>query len=169
MKRLMVFAFIVMPTVLVGCSAIYGVTHDYDSNIDFANLEIYDWAPIKMNTGEDTMTLKRIQDVVNKNLQSKGYRQSSTSPDFIIVIFFETRQRLAEVDPFDAAFSPYTAPPARYYEEGNLVLDFIDPDNNHLIWRGSASTDVSEIQTSEQIEQTTSATVEKILKKFPPQ
>jgi hypothetical protein len=169
MKGLMVFALIVMPTVLLGYSPIYGVTHEYDSNIDFAKFEIYDWLPVKSKTGEDTMTIRRIQDVVNKNLQSKGYRQSSTSPDFIIVIFFETRQRLAEVDPFSAAYSPYTAPPARYYEEGNLVLDFIDPDDKHLIWRGSAGTDVSQIRAPEQIEKTSSAAVEKILNKFPPQ
>jgi hypothetical protein len=169
MKGLLVFAFIVMPTVLAGCSAIYGVTYDYDSNIDFAHLETYDWVPVKMKTGADTMTIKRIQDAVNKNLQSKGYRQSSTNPDFIIVTFFGTRQRLAEADPYRAAYSPYTAPPARYYEEGNLVLDFIDPDDKHLIWRGSASTDVSEIKTPEQVEKMNSAAVEKILKKFPPQ
>jgi len=169
MKGLSVFALIVMLTVLAGCSPIYGVAYDYDSNIDFANLETYDWVPIKLKVGADTITIKYIQNAVNKNLQSKGYWQSSTGPDFIVVTFYGTRQRLAEVpDPYTAAYSPYTAPPARYYEEGNLVLDFVDPDDKHLIWRGSASADLSGIKTPKQIEKTIDAAVEKILKKFPP-
>jgi hypothetical protein len=170
MKWFWVFVFFVMLTVLAGCSSIYGVAYDYDSNIDFANLETYDWVPVKMKAGADTITVKHIRNAVNKNLQSKGYWQSSTGLDFIVVTFFKTRQRLAEVpDPYLAAYSPYTAPPPRYYQEGNLVLDFVDPDDQHLIWRGSASADVSDLKTSEQIEKTINAAVEKILKKFPPQ
>jgi hypothetical protein len=169
-EGLLVFVFIVLPAVLAGCSSIYGVTYDYDRNINFALLETYNWVPIKMKAGADTMNIKRIQSAVNKNLQSKGYGQSSTSPDFIIVAVFGNQQRLAEApDPYVAAYSPYTAPPVRYYEEGNLVLDFVDPDDKHLLWRGSASADLSEIKTPEQIEKTINAAVEKILKNYPPQ
>jgi len=170
LKRLLVFVFMVMPIVLAGCSVIYDVTYDYDRNIDFGHLETYDWAPVKMKAGADTMNIKRIQRAVNNNLQSKGYRQSSTSPDFMIVILFGSRQRLAEApDPYMAAYSPYTTPPARFYEEGNLELDFVDADDKHLLWRGSASADLSEINTAEQIEKLINAAVEKIFKNFPPQ
>jgi len=169
MKGLLVFAFIVMLTDLAGCSAIYGVKDDYDSSFNLAQLETYDWVPIKTQAGADTITIKRIQNAVNKNLQSKGYSQSSTSPDFTIATHFGTRQRSAGApDPYTAAYSPYTAPPARYYEESNLVLEFVE-DNKHLIWRGSASADLSGIRTPEEIEKTINAAVEKILKKFPPQ
>lgn len=170
MKSLLVFALIVMLTVLASCSTIYDVAYDYDSNINFSYLKTYDWLLMKMKAGEDTLTIKRIQNAASKNLLSKGYMQSSTSPDFLIAAIFETRQRSAETpDPYAAAFSPYTTPPARYYQEGNFVLEFVDPDDKQLIWRGSARTDLSGIKTPEQIENNINAAVEKILKKFPPQ
>ena len=170
MKSLLVFVFIFTLTLMVSCSTIYDVTYDYDRNINFANLETYDWVPVKMKAGADTIMIKLIQNAVNKNLQGKGYRQSSTGPDFIVVAFFETRQRVADMpDPYTAAYSPYTAPPPRYYEEGNLALDFVDPGDQQLIWHGSANADLSEIKRSEQIGKTINAAVEKILKKFPPQ
>ena len=170
MKSLLVFAFMVMLTVLTSCSTIYDVTYDYDNHINFSHLETFDWLLIKMKAGEDTITIKRIQNAANKNLLNKGYRQSSSSPDFIIVTIFETRQRSAEApDPYATAFSPYTTPPPRYYQEGNVVLDFVDPEDKQLIWRGSARADLSEIKTPEQIEKTINAAVDKILKKFPPQ
>lgn len=170
MKSLWVFALIAMLAVLASCSTIYDVAYDYDSNINFSYLKTYDWLLVKMKAGEDTLTSKRFQNAVDKYLLNKGYSQSSTSPDFFIVTIFETRQRSAETpDPYAAAFSPYTAPPARYYQEGNFVLDFVDPDDKQLIWRGSARADLSEIKTQEQIEKTVNAAVEKILEKFPPQ
>lgn len=169
-EGLLVFIFVLMPTVLVGCSSIYGVTYDYDRNINFAHLETYDWIPIKMKAGADTMNIKRIQSAVNKNLQSKGYGQSSTNPDFIIVAFFGNQQRLAEApDPYMAAYSPYTVPPARHYKECSLVLDLVDADDKHLLWRGSASADLSGIKTPEQIEKTIDAVIETVMKNFPPE
>ena len=170
MKGLLVLAFMVMLSVLAGCSAIYGVNYEYDNGFNFRQLEAYDWDPVKIEAEQDNLTIKRIQNAVNKNLQSKGYIQSSTSPDFIIATHVGTQQRLAGApDPYMAAYGPYTAPPPQYYEERNFVLDFVDPDNKYLIWRGSARADVTGISTPEAMEKTINAAVEKILKRFPPQ
>ena len=169
-EGLLVLILIIISAVLAGCSNIYGVTHNYDGDINFAQLETYDWAPVIMQTEADSTTIKRIQRSVNKNMQAKGYRQSSISPDFTIVTVFGNQQRLAEApDPYMAAYSPYTAPPARHYKECSLVQDLVDADDKYLLWRGSASADLSGIKTPEQIEKTIDAAIEKVMKNFPPE
>ena len=170
MKSILVFALMVILTALTSCSTTYDVTYDYDNQIHFAHLKTYDWRIINMKAGGDTIIIKRIRNAANKNLFNKGYRQSSTSPNFIIVTHFKTRQRSADTpDPYAAAFSPYTTPPPRYYREGKIVLDFVEPEDKQLIWRGSSKVDLSEIKTPEQTENAINTAVDEILQKFPPQ
>ena len=168
MKARLVSALVVMLTAIVGCSGIYGVNYDEDSSFDFQQLKTFDWGPVDKDDGTDAPTLQHIQSAVDKKLQSKGYRQSRTSPDFILTAHVENRQRLAGTpDPYQAAFGPYTAPPAQYHDEAYLELKIVSADDRHLIWRGSASASLYGIKTPEQLETTVNAAVQKILRDFP--
>ena len=171
MRILSAISVLCFLAVSAGCSAIYDVSFDYDDRYRFKQLETYDWVLIETNDNVDTITVQRIKDAVNSNLESKGFRLKDSNPDFVIATHVGSRQRLAGApDPYMAAYGPYwSAPPPRHYEEGKLVLDFVDPANNQLIWRGSAKADVSGIRKPEQIEKIVNEAVEAILMKFPPQ
>jgi hypothetical protein len=55
-----------------------------------------------------------------------------------------------------------------HYQEGTLILDFVDPKTDNLIWRGVGKKVVSETTTPEKSDREINDAVEKILKKFPP-
>jgi hypothetical protein len=55
-----------------------------------------------------------------------------------------------------------------YYQEGTLVLDFIDAESKKLIWRGTAKAYLEKEQTPEELDKIVNEAVEKILMNFPP-
>ena len=54
------------------------------------------------------------------------------------------------------------------YEEGSLILDFVDTKSKKMIWRGVAKADVMNADSPEKIEKLINEAVQKILKNFPP-
>lgn len=54
------------------------------------------------------------------------------------------------------------------YEEGSLILDFVDPKTKNLIWRGSGKAQVDSAMTPESRDKLINEAVAKILKNFPP-
>lgn len=54
------------------------------------------------------------------------------------------------------------------YEEGSLILDFVDAKTKELIWHGSAKAIVGNEKTPEERQKKIYETVQKILEKYPP-
>ena len=54
------------------------------------------------------------------------------------------------------------------YEEGTLILDFVDPALNEVIWQGSAKSVVDDSMDTEKREKHINDAVQKILDNFPP-
>ncbi len=157
----------------VGCSPIYGVSYDYNENANFAHMKTYDWLAIKETI--DSISLRRIRNAVHHQLESKGMEVSSENPDFLIAVYLRSKERLTVVDyggpqvyPY-YGYGPYWGTPTiRQYEEGTLLLDFVDAKSNQLIWRGSAKADLDSATTPEKRERIINEAVEKILENFPP-
>jgi len=49
-----------------------------------------------------------------------------------------------------------------------LILDFIDPRSQELVWRGVSEQTLPKSPTAEQLDKTISKGIKKILEKFPP-
>ena len=56
----------------------------------------------------------------------------------------------------------------RTYDEGTLVLDFVDTASKKLIWRGTAKGLVESNRTPEELDDLVNEAVKKTLKNFPP-
>jgi len=162
----------------VGCSPIYSVSYDYNENANFARMKTYDWLAINVNEKKETIdsiSLRRIRNAVHRQLESKGMEVSSESPDFLIAVYLRSKERLTVVNyggpqvyPY-YGYGPYWGTPTiRQYEEGTLLLDFVDAKSNQLIWRGSAKADLDAATTPEKREKIINEAVEKILENFPP-
>ena len=54
------------------------------------------------------------------------------------------------------------------YEEGSLILDFVDTKSKKMIWRGAAKAVVDPSNTPEKREKLINEAVNEILKNFPP-
>ncbi len=88
---------------------------------------------------------RRVQNAILNNLEAKGYARSK-SADFRINFHTVTKDR---TDVHDLGYGPAPFGREPYfgdysygrlfidkYEEGTLVIDVIDAQNNRLVWRG---------------------------------
>jgi hypothetical protein len=161
----------------VSCASIYGVQHDYDKQVDFANLRTYDWMSVPEKAGINSLVVQRVKNAVNAELQAKGIMMTSNNPDFLIA------QHLGKKDKVQVTDWGYDyGPHRRYwgghwgrggvstyeYEEGSLILDFVDAKSKKMIWRGAAKAEVQNADTPAKSEKLINKAVKEILKKYPP-
>ena len=165
-----------MKTAFIVCAALCalscsGVTvgYDYDTGVDFSGFKSYAWQEIARTIEMNDLVVKRVQAAVNRELQTKGFRLSPDRPDFCITMHVRTRQRVAVTDwggPY--RWWGYGGIDAREYEEGVLIIDFLDARNDELVWRGIATgvvdPDLDPVRRTAEINNA----VARILEKFPP-
>ena len=162
---------------VISCSSVYDVQFDYDTKADFSNLKSYDWLPIPDKADIDSLTAQRIKNAVNTQLEAKGLKMTSDNPDFSIAAHVGSKDKV-RVTNWGYSYAPYGRYWAGYwgpggvdvyqYEEGSLILDFVDAESKNLIWRGSGKAQVDSSMTPESREKLINEAVTKILEKFPP-
>jgi hypothetical protein len=154
------------------------VKYDYDTNANFADLKTFDWMPVPEKAGIDSLVVQRVKNAVNAELQAKGLMMTSDNPDFLIA------QHLGTKDKVQVRNMGYDYGPRRgywggnwggpggvstyEYEEGSLLLDFVDAKPKKMIWRGVAKAEVQNVDTPDKSEKLINSAVHEILKKFPP-
>lgn len=106
--------------------------------------------------------VEAIQNAVNNQLESKGYKLVSKNPDFSIVA------KVGIKDEYWYGSGYYGYRYAHKIEAGTLLLDFINLRESRLIWRGEALGLLDYNSSSEKINKLVREAVGKILKEFPP-
>ena len=172
MKSIMTVIIASFMLIAISCSTI-SVKHDYDMTVDFAKLKTFYWLPIPVQAGINELDVKRIQSAVSTQLQAKGYRMMSDNPDFMIAMHLG-KQHKVDVHEWGYAYGPR----ARFaglggievyqYEEGTLLLDFVDTRSKGLIWRGVATGEIDRYASTETRNKRINEAVQKILSNFPP-
>ena len=189
MKAINIFFFLFIIYFTISCSTIYNVQYDYDINVNFTRLKTYDWLPIHEKADISSLDIKRIRNSVNSQLKIKGLKIISDNPDFLIVVHVGKEQKLSitnwgyDYGPYGGywggyGYGPYGGYWGGYwgpggvstyeYEEGSLILDFVDAKSKELIWHGSAKAVVGNEKTPEERQKKIYETVQKILEKYPP-
>ena len=161
----------------VSCASIYGVQHDYDKQVDFANFRTYDWMSIPDKAGIDSLVIQRVKNAVNAELKAKGLMMTSSNPDFLIAQHLGKKDKVQVTD-WGYGYGPHGRYGGRHldpggistykYEEGSLILDFVDAKSKKMIWRGAAKAEVQNTDTPGKSEKLINEAVKEILKKFPP-
>jgi hypothetical protein len=161
-----------------GCSSV-SVSHDFDSKVDFANLRTYSWVTAPESTSENvqreleknSLVEGRVKKAVNQQLAAKGLRETTQDPD-LLVAFHTGVQDKTDVQSWGYGYGYWGMRGGGVstinYQEGTLILDFIDPKSKNLIWRGVGKKVLSARTTPEKSEKTINTAVEEILKKYPP-
>ena len=175
-KRLYLLCLIVFA---LGCSSI-SVTTDFDDKIDFTRLSTYSWlanpatpsADIQEELARNTLIEGRVQRAVDAQLAAKGIRKTTQDPDMLVAFHTGVKDKV-NVQSWGYGYGWGYGPrggdvTTHHYQEGTLILDFIDPKTKRLLWRGAGKKVLSEKTTPEKSKKEVNEAVQKILEKYPP-
>ncbi|MFD2246972.1 DUF4136 domain-containing protein [Pontibacter ruber] len=172
----------------ISCTPTMNVQSSYGRATSFDRYRTFAWYPaeaadnLESKTGFDTQVDRRIKTAVEAELVKKGLRPDAEQPDFLIaydVAVPPGQEANAEFSPgFGYGYSHWYGYRFNYdvsgfpdyrsitrYPAGTLLIDFIDPDTNQLIWRGSAEGEIVPVQTDER---KIRRSVTNILLQYPP-
>ena len=172
---------------LAGCAPIT-VTRTYDTSTNFSNLKTFDWMPnatISVNDPRviDHVVESNIKNAVLNELSKKGYKKiSDGEPDFYIAYHASLKEKTRDVtltnyygySGYPETWAYWSGPSSTEtytvtFDEGMVVLDFVDPATKQPIWRGTAQAEVTLTDQPEQKRDRTNKAINKILAKFPPE
>lgn len=143
---------------------------------DLRKYHTYAWAPAgTFDTGDprldnNTLFVERLQSAVERQLARKGWAPVAAS-EADLVIHFHARvdQRLDLADVRGSGHGPGAAQGGPLvYDAGTLLLDFVEPRSNTLVWRGWATGSVDGVIDNQAwMNEKLDAAVERILATFP--
>ena len=136
MKAIHAFFVLFLMAFVVSCSTIYGVQYDYDKQADFESLKTYGWMTVPEKANIDSLNVERVKKAVNTELQAKGLMMTSNDPDFLIAEHLGKKDKV-QVTNWGYGYGPHYGgyrgghwgpggTTASEYEEGSLILDFVD-------------------------------------------
>ncbi len=173
--------FLLMGVMLgVACSTV-SVSYDYDQDVDFTKYQTYAWMPESRATPADARAAlqrnqlldKRIKSAVNAQLPGKGLRLDADAPDLLLVYHTGVEEKVHVTDSGHRYGRRYRGWGGRnvtvtQYQEGTLILDFVDAKSNALVFRCTAQAVLEHNPSPEQIDQKINDAVTKMLESYPP-
>lgn len=166
-----------------GCNTIK-VRTDWDHSLEFDGMRRYHWVepppvPGASPFADNTLLRKRLRQAIEMKLADRGYRfvDSREAADFLVTysVVLEERVRVdgvstggGYVGPRYAGFGTvYSSGSVRNYQESTLIIDFLDPATDDLVWRGWGS-GVLSTRDRDRGQQRIEDGVRQILAEFPP-
>lgn len=164
---------------IMGACSPLKVNHDYDMTYDFTKLKTYDWTSSPAGNDKEELTMRRLEQAVNGQLQAKGYTRSGETPDFLVSVQGVRKM----VSGGSVGVGTSVAVPvgsrgsvsvglgkskSRTHEEGTLILEFTDAAAKTLVWQGTATGAMKGAASPEEQQQRINAVIAELLKKFPP-
>jgi hypothetical protein len=154
------------------------VKYNYNPTTDFTRLKTFDWLPVPVKADISKLNIERIKHAVNTQLESKGLRMASQNPHFLIAMHVGKKEKIEVIEwgysygPADSYWYKGAWKPGDIsiyqYEEGTLILDFVDTTTKEMIWRSVAKAEVKPGKTPEKQEKEINKAVRKIFENFPP-
>lgn len=169
-------AILVLTAVVVmsACSGI-SVKNDYDAKANFSEMKTYDWMPVSKKLQLSDLYVNRIKNAADVEMAAKGIIRSSDNPDFRIAIYFSVKDKLiiTETGGFGYGYGyrgMYVSGNVhtQQYEEGTLILDFVDTTSDTMFWRGIATKKLKDNNSPQKRDQAVNQVVKKILDQYPP-
>jgi len=117
--------------------------------VDISRFGTYDWIEEARHDSEEAERLLErfplideiVTNTVDSLLQAKGYMKSSSNPDFRVTYLLAVEDRQVWTR---------NQRRVREFREGSLILDFIDPATDKIIWSGTEEDLVEEERTPRQ-------------------
>jgi hypothetical protein len=139
----------------VGCQS-FKVRSDWDPAVPFSSFGRYVWVepPAREEANpfaDNTLLRGRVRAAVEDALSRRGFRsQESRAGAHFLVTYHVVLEEQFEFDtlPFSSGYyhrrhhafgAFHSIPRAVAFQESSLVIDFLDPRTDDLVWRGWAS------------------------------
>jgi len=164
--------------VSVGCSGISTST-DHDPDFDFSGLSSFYW--IDSLGPADDFTGSTVRSSVRAALTARGFKESSTDAALGVSYQVTTEPSSDATSTssgdwgrsgwgrgWDGVGMSTGGNPPNVWQEGTLILGIFDTSTKNLVWTGSATTELSGLQTREDREKAIDAAVKKLIGDFPP-
>ncbi len=156
----------------VGCATM-SVKTDYDRNLQLPAIRTFAWIeqpaqPDKNPIVHNSLMDRRIKEAVDRELATLAYEKNVESPALLVVYHTDLKD-VINVQSYGYSYGRYYGryggggPYLRSYKQGTLILDFVDPETKHLIWRGWAVGAFDDENAAVYVNKA----VRKIMKKFP--
>ena len=156
------------------------VGQDYEYQTDFSRYKSFGWAAVPQEKArasflDSPFVAKRIHTAVESFLVQNGYIESSDGKTDFLVDIHLTVEKMVEVDQTgdgwpghrafgDSAFETVITE----YDEGTLIIDFLDAGTQRLFWRGTGTRRVDHSSSPQTSADTINKWVSEILKQYPP-
>lgn len=176
MKSMLCLAVVCFAAIIAGCAPSVTVNYDYDTEYNFAPLKVYAWIPIKATGSVSELRIRRFVDALNNQLQAKGYTLSTDNPDFLVAVHGSTKEQINVTDS-GYGYGPrygrgwgtgYSDIDVYQYTEGTVFVDIVDAESRHMVWRGTAQTEVDDSASPEKQEQRFAEIAARLFSNFPP-
>ena len=158
--------------IFASCSSIT-VNQDYNTNFDFSNWKTFGFIPIPESAGIDQINATRLGDAIKNHLTAKGYKLEEPA-DFGVALAFH-QQTVTDVQSYGTGYGygyGYWGGPGgvdvTQYDQGTLIVDFIDMKENKLEWRGTGQGVLADNPSVEERMANIDTAVAQILVQFPP-
>ena len=153
--------------IMTGCSSI-STSFDYDRDVDFGKYATYTWMQNDKMARSFPFFDKRLKAAINKEMFDRGLKEHKDNPDLLITYAAAVQEKISGTTTtgyhgWYGWGGGYTT--VNTYNEGTLIIDIVDYEQNQLIWRGWATSAVDREPDDDDI----TFVVEKILRTFPPQ
>lgn len=161
---------------LAACSGISTST-DWDASYDFSALSTYAWMDQGLEGGVSEIMLRRMVVAVDDHLAASGFTKVGAEDADFLMAYHSGSQDREQYDTYGYGAGGWwdgywgggmTTTTVRTYTEGTLILDVVDRSTNELVWRGSASKTIDQMESPEQRIQAIQKAVGELMKDFPP-
>ena len=173
MRHYLLIAFTFLFT---ACSSI-SVDTDYNPAYDFQADKRF-VIVYKPAEGSDTLTDDRIMAAITAQMQSRGFKQVTSSPNALQIHFRKSVTTKTEIDTdYTYGMYPYGRRGAMMiptttvstYEEGKLLIDIVDPSTGKVVWRGIGTDSLGSLETPEERSAYIHDVIAQIMQTFPPE
>jgi Domain of unknown function (DUF4136) len=150
---------------LMGC-AIAEVNTDWNARAQFTKYHTYAWmdTPHMQAMQQATLFDRRLRGSVEEQLTAKGLRKVNATGEADLLLVYHTGVKdKIDVQQWGDFGRQWDIPK---YEQGKLVLDLVDAKRKSLVWRGTATGEVSggADPSSDKIPET----MQKMFERYPP-
>lgn len=167
------FSIFILSLIFISCGA--SVAVDYDKEVDFNSYKLYNFYP-SIQSGLSQIDEKRIIRIADSLLASKGFIKSETPQVFVNFYADETTSRSKNTVSIGVGGGGRNMgvgvsggiPIGGKTINQQLTIDFVDSENDKLIWQAIAEGEYKERSTPEQKEAYYLSVIQKVLKKYPP-
>jgi hypothetical protein len=174
MRHLILTAVVIATVALIGGCSSSNVSYDSDPAADFAKLKTFNWMEVTDDAAAYGMKKElgdQVENAVDKQLQAKGMTKVAENPD-VLMIYHVTKEQKIDTNSWGYKYDPNWGKgddvQTYAYAVGTLVVDMVDAESKHLLWRGTGDKILPEDTAPEKRTQIIDEIVVKIFKDFPP-